>query len=71
MVNWYEAKIHLPNKSGSFIHNDMNWFCLYKLYKKGADVYKENVPQIAVFMTDTEEGKSDFFLIPDMYKQSV
>ena len=33
-VNWYEAKIHLPNTGGMFMHNDLNWFKLYELMHK-------------------------------------
>lgn len=71
MVNWYDAKIHIPNTGGSFFHNDMNWFCIYEMHKDSVDVYKENISQMVVFMTATHEQNSPFFLIPNMYKQQV
>lgn len=70
-TNWYEAKIHLPNTGGAFMHNDLNWFKLYELAQQGTDVQAVNIPQIVVFITDTVADQADFFLIPSMYNKNI
>lgn len=70
-INWYKAKIHLPNTGGAFIHNDLNWFKLYKLAQDNIDVQAINIPQMVVFMTDTIPDQSEFYMITSMYRKKV
>ena len=70
-TNWYEAKIHLPGTGGAFMHNNLNWFKLYKLAQQNTDVQAINIPQIVVFLTDTMADQVDFYLILSMYDRNV
>ena len=71
MANWYEAKIHLPNTGGAFMHNDLNWFKLYELERDGKNTQAVNIPQIVIFMTDTVEDQAEFFIIPSLHQKDV
>lgn len=67
MCNMYEAKIHLPGTGGAFFHNDLNWFKYYETIKNGVDQETIQSPQMVVFLSDTVEGKCEFYVIPSMY----
>jgi len=68
MCNMYEAKIHLPNTGGAFVHNDLNWFHYYEDYLAGKDVDTIQSPQMVMFLTDTSPGKCDFLISNLLYK---
>lgn len=65
----YEAKIHLPNTGGAFVHNDLNWFHYYEKYIAGEDVDDIQSPQMVMFLTDTIPGKCDFLISNMLYKE--
>lgn len=70
MCNMYEAKIHLPNTGGAFVHNNLNWFHYYEAYLEGKDVDVVQSPQMVMFLTDTVPSKCDFFLSTMLYPQA-
>jgi hypothetical protein len=69
MCNMYEAKIHLPNTGGAFVHNDLNWFHYYEAYVEGKDLDAIQSPQMVMFLTDTVPGECDFLISTELYKQ--
>ena len=70
MCNMYEAKIHLPDTGGAFVHNDLNWFHYYEAYAAGQDVDALHSPQMVMFLTDTVPGRCDFLISNAFYEQA-
>lgn len=67
MCNMYEAKIHLPNTGGAFVHNNLNWFHYYQAYMEGKQVDAMQSPQMVMFLSDTVPGKYDFLISNALY----